>query len=114
MSGHEQIRALPSGRSFESRRGTISSNERSMQDEFQMTQMPHVLVVDDDRRLRALLRDFLTENGVLVATADDAADARGKLSHLDFDAIVLEVMMPGENGFKFMQDLRIKSDITIL
>ena len=44
-----------------------------------------------DRRLRVLLRDFLAENGFLVATADDAADARGKLSHLDFDAIVLDV-----------------------
>jgi len=85
-----------------------------MQDEFQMTQMPHVLVVDDDRRLRALLRDFLADNGFLVATANDAADARGKLSHLDFDAIVLDVMMPGENGIKFMQELRIKSDIPIL
>ncbi|SVB41174.1 uncharacterized protein METZ01_LOCUS194028 [marine metagenome] len=114
MNGYERTRVLPRGKSFESGRTRISSNERSKQDAFQMTQMPHVLVVDDDRRLRVLLRDFLAENGFLVATADDAVDARTKLYHLDFDVIVLDVMMPGENGIKFMQELRIKSDIPIL
>ena len=75
---------------------------------------PHVLVVDDDRRLRALLHDFLSENGFLVATADNAADARDRIAYLDFDALVLDVMMPGEDGVQFLRDLRGKSDIPVL
>ena len=75
---------------------------------------PHVLVVDDDRRLRSLLHDFLSENGFMVATADDAADAREKLNYLDFDALVLDVMMPGENGIQFMQEFRNTSSVPIL
>ena len=75
---------------------------------------PHVLVVDDDRRLRSLLRDFLSENGFMVVTADDAADAREKLHYLDFDALVLDVMMPGENGIQFMHEFRNRSSVPIL
>lgn len=76
--------------------------------------LPHVLVVDDDTRLRELLRRFLAENGFLVATADHAEDARAKLRSLDFDVIVLDVMMPGEDGFDFTEYLRRQSDVPIL
>jgi len=77
-------------------------------------EQPHVLVVDDDTRLRELLRRYLADNGFLVATAKDAADAGAKLESLDFDAIVLDVMMPGEDGFDFTARLRRASDIPIL
>jgi two-component system, OmpR family, phosphate regulon response regulator OmpR len=76
--------------------------------------MPHVLVVDDDRRLRTLLKQYLTENGYRVTTAVDAADARKRLEGLAFDLIVLDVMMPGESGFEFTTALRETSDVPIL
>ena len=60
---------------------------------------PHVLVVDDDRRIRDLLSRFLTEHGYRVTTASDAAEARAPHRELVFDLYVLDVMMPGENGF---------------
>ena len=63
-----------------------------------MEDRPHILVVDDDTRLRELLRKYLTDQGYVVATAADAADARAKLVGLAFDLIVLDVMMPGEDG----------------
>ncbi len=78
------------------------------------TNLPHILVVDDDDRLRELLRKFLHESGFLVATAFDAADARAKLVSLEFDLIVLDVMMPGESGLEFCQELRRKSTVPIL
>ena len=68
---------------------------------------PHLLVVDDDRRIRDLLSRFLSTEGYRVTTADTAAEARAKLKHLSFDLLVLDVMMPGENGFDFAQSLRI-------
>ena len=67
---------------------------------------PHVLVVDDDRRLRELLSRFLGERGYRVTTAASAAEARGKSESVVFDAIVLDVMMPGETGLSFMRRLR--------
>ncbi len=68
--------------------------------------MPHVLVVDDDDRLRDLLRLYLTENGFVVSTAADAEIARGLLTSLEYDLIVLDVMMPRENGFELTRSLR--------
>ena len=75
---------------------------------------PHLLVVDDDRRIRDLLSRFLNSEGYRVTTADTAMDARGKLKSLSFDLIVLDVMMPGENGFDFAQSLRGTSEVPIL
>ena len=60
---------------------------------------PHLLVVDDDRRIRALLLRFLVAEGYRVSTAETAAEARAKLLGLKFDLLILDVMMPGENGF---------------
>jgi two-component system phosphate regulon response regulator OmpR len=76
--------------------------------------LPHLLVVDDDGRLRDLLSRFLTENGFVVVTAADASQARSRLSHFDFDAVVLDLMMPGESGLEFARDLRTRSNIPIL
>jgi two-component system phosphate regulon response regulator OmpR len=78
------------------------------------TQQPHVLVVDDDDRLRKLIRKYLGDNGFMVAAASDAADARAKLATISFDLIVLDLMMPGESGLDFAQDLRRKSAVPIL
>jgi two-component system phosphate regulon response regulator OmpR len=75
---------------------------------------PHILVVDDDTRLRDLLRQYLAENGFVVTTASDAAEARAKLAGLTFDLIVLDVMMPGENGLDFTESLRRGSRVPIL
>ncbi len=67
---------------------------------------PHILVVDDDTRLRGLLRKYLMENGYRVTTATDAGDARAKMAGLLFDLLVLDVMMPGESGVEFTRALR--------
>ena len=75
---------------------------------------PHILVVDDDTRLRELLRRFLVENGHRVSVARNAMEARRHLESLRFDLIVLDVMMPGENGFDFARALRQTSDVPIL
>jgi two-component system, OmpR family, phosphate regulon response regulator OmpR len=66
----------------------------------------HILLVDDDARLRALLSRFLTENGFRVTMAETAAEARDKLRFMDFDLMVLDVMMPGETGLSLTGDLR--------
>jgi two-component system phosphate regulon response regulator OmpR len=75
---------------------------------------PHVLVVDDDRRLRDLLSRFLSEKGYRITTAVNAANAEARMAHLVFDALVLDVMMPGENGFDFARRLRQTSALPIL
>ena len=75
---------------------------------------PHLLVVDDDRRLRGLLSRFLASEGYRVTTADNAMDARAKLGGLSFDLLVLDVMMPGETGFEFAKSLRGHSSVPIL
>jgi two-component system phosphate regulon response regulator OmpR len=77
-------------------------------------EMPHILVVDDDSRLRGLLRKYLSENGHRVTTAADSAEARGKLASLAFDLIVLDVMMPGESGLELARALRQASQVPIL
>jgi two-component system phosphate regulon response regulator OmpR len=79
-----------------------------------MSDQPHILVVDDDRRIRDLTARFLSEQGFNVVTANDAADARGKMKSLAFDLLVLDIMMPGESGLEFTADLRIQSDVPIL
>ena len=75
---------------------------------------PHILVVDDDQRLRELLMKYLGENGFLTSGAEDAAKARGKLGTLQFDLIVLDLMMPGESGLDLTRDLRSTNDVPIL
>lgn len=80
-----------------------------------MTEDAHVLIVDDDARLRALLSRYLAEQGFRVTTADDAADARNKMRALQPDLLVLDVMMPGESGLSLTQTLRAeRSDLPIL
>ena len=71
-----------------------------------MAEHPHILVVDDDARLRGLLKDFLSGKGYRVTAAPSAAAARKVMDGLSFDALVLDVMMPGETGLAFVERLR--------
>ncbi|MEO1776208.1 MAG: response regulator [Pseudomonadota bacterium] len=75
---------------------------------------PHILVVDDDLRIRELLKRFLVKNGFLVTAARDAAHAERLLVNLAFDLIVLDVMMEGENGVAFTRRMRAAIDAPIL
>ena len=75
---------------------------------------PHLLVVDDDRRIRDLLSRFLATEGYRVSTAETAADARAKLNGLSFDLLILDVMMPGESGFDLAKAIRGTSNVPIL
>ncbi|TWG96849.1 two-component system phosphate regulon response regulator OmpR [Mesorhizobium sp. J18] len=75
---------------------------------------PHLLVVDDDTRIRTLLKRFLSESGFRITVAGTAAEARRKLAGLDFDLIILDVMMPGENGVDLTKALRAEKDVPIL
>ncbi len=75
---------------------------------------PHVLVVDDDRRLRELLSRYLSENGFRVSNAQDAGEARRKLESLEFDILVVDVMMPGETGVSLTKSLRENMEVPIL
>jgi two-component system phosphate regulon response regulator OmpR len=75
---------------------------------------PHILVVDDDTRLRELLKTFLSRNSFRVSSAKHAAEARQHLEALDFDLIVLDVMMPGQTGLDFATELRQTNDVPIL
>jgi two-component system phosphate regulon response regulator OmpR len=79
-----------------------------------MAELAHILVVDDDTRLRELLRRYLSENGFLVSAARDSAEARRLLAGLEFDMIVLDVMMPGEDGFSLTESLRRTNPVPIL
>jgi two-component system phosphate regulon response regulator OmpR len=75
---------------------------------------PHVLIVDDDRRIRDLLSRFLSGEGYRVSTADTVADARAKLKGLSFDLLILDWMMPGESGVDLARSIRGQSDVPII
>jgi len=77
-------------------------------------QQPHIMVVDDDTRLRELLRDYLMKNDYRVATAENAEQARQRLAGLEFDLLVIDVMMPGEDGLALTASLRKSSSVPIL
>jgi two-component system phosphate regulon response regulator OmpR len=75
---------------------------------------PHLLIVDDDKRIRELLQKFLSGKGFRVTVAADSAEARRKLEGLDFDLMVLDVMMPGENGIALTGALREVRNIPVI
>ena len=68
--------------------------------------MPHILIVDDDDKIRDLLKDFLTENNFLVSTAADAEEALEKLNFISFDLIIIDIMMPGMSGYDLTKKIR--------
>ena len=71
----------------------------------------HILIVDDDNRIRDLLRDYLSENNYVISTAENADQAKEKLHYFKFDIIILDVMMPGQNGYELTKE--IKKDIHV-
>ena len=77
-------------------------------------QKKHILVVDDDTRLRSLLQRFLLKSDFLVSSAKNANEARVRLSQYDFDLIILDIMMPEESGLEFLQKLRQESDVPVI
>jgi len=79
-----------------------------------MSTETHILVVDDDVRLRDLLKRYLTAEGFRITTAADAQEARSRMSAYQFDLLILDVMMPGENGLELTRDLRQKNKVPIL
>lgn len=75
---------------------------------------PHLLVIDDDTRIRNLLFQFLIKNGFRVSVSANADEARRQLANLSFDLLIVDVMMPGENGIDLTHSLRQKNDVPIL
>ena len=74
----------------------------------------HILIVDDDDRIRFLLRDYLSENDFIVSTAIDGIEAKKKIEYIKFDIIILDVMMPGPNGYEVTKDIKKQMDIPII
>lgn len=74
----------------------------------------HILIIDDDERIRTLLARFMAKNGYLVSKARDAAHARRLLKGLEFDLLIIDVMMPGEDGFSLTRDLRLSLTTPIM
>lgn len=78
------------------------------------TDVAHILVIDDDQRIRDLLKRFLARNGYLVSVARDAAHATRLLESLAFDLLIVDVMMPGEDGYAFTKRMRDRIEVPIL
>ena len=74
----------------------------------------HILIVDDDDRIRNLLKDFLSENNYIVSSAEHADEAKEKLQYLKFDIIILDVMMPGQNGYELTKEIKKEFQIPII
>ncbi len=74
----------------------------------------HILVVDDDDRIRNLLKDFLFEKNYIVSTAENAEQAKTKLEYLKFDILILDVMMPGQNGYELTKEIKKNIQVPII
>ena len=74
----------------------------------------HILVVDDDDRIRSLLKEYLNENNFIVSTAENSEEAKKKLSYLKFDILILDVMMPGQSGYELTEEVKKKIKVPII
>ena len=74
----------------------------------------HILVVDDDDRIRELVKEYLNDNGFVVSTGNNAEEAKIKLGYFKYDLIVLDVMMPGQNGFELTKEIKKNSSVPII
>ena len=74
----------------------------------------HILIVDDDDRIRDLLKDYLSSNHYIISTAENAEQAKKKLDYLKFDILILDVMMPGQNGYDLTKEIKKKINIPII
>ena len=81
---------------------------------FMAKEIFHLLVVDDDTRLRSLLQRFLRENGFMISVAKNAEEARKRLSEYGFDLLIVDIMMPNESGLVFLKKLREESDVPVI
>ena len=79
-----------------------------------MKNKTHILIVDDDNRIRDLLKEYLGENNYMVSTSEDAKNAKIKLTHFKFDLIVLDVMMPGQDGYDLTKEIKKNVNIPII
>ena len=68
--------------------------------------LPHIMIVDDDKRILQLINDYLIKNNFRISTADNALKAREKIENIEFDLIILDIMMPGESGLKLTDTLK--------
>lgn len=80
----------------------------------ELSSKAHILVVDDDTRIRSLVSRFLHENGFVAMGAASADDALTMLQRFDFDALIVDVMMPGKDGFEFLSELRVGNQVPVL
>ena len=74
----------------------------------------HILVVDDDDRIRSLLKDYLSTNSYFVSTAENADEAKTKIKYFKFDIIILDVMMPGQSGYDLTKEIKKNLNIPII
>ena len=74
----------------------------------------HILIVDDDDRIRNLLKDYLSENGYIVSSAENANQAKEKMQYLRFEIIILDVMMPGQDGYELTKEIKKNNKIPII
>ena len=74
----------------------------------------HILVVDDDNRIRTLLKEYLSENNYIISTAEDSSEAKKKMEYLKFDIIILDVMMPGQSGYELTKEIKSKNKVPII
>jgi len=74
----------------------------------------HILIVDDDDKIRSLLKDFLSNNNYIVSTAENANQAKSKLDFIKYDIIILDVMMPGQDGYEFTKEIKRRLKIPII
>ena len=74
----------------------------------------HILIVDDDDRIRSLLKDYLSENNYIVSSAENSTEAKKKIEYLKFDIIILDVMMPGQNGYELTKDIKSRLKVPII
>ena len=74
----------------------------------------HILIVDDDDRIRNLLKDYLSENNYIVSTAENAQQAKERLKYIKFDIIILDVMMPGQNGYELTKEIKKNIKVPII
>ncbi len=74
----------------------------------------HILVVDDDNRIRELVQEYLEENKFITTTAKDAEDAKRKIEIIKFDILVVDIMMPGESGLSLTKEIKSKYQTPII
>lgn len=93
---------------------TLPTQQKNEQSMLPADDAPHLLVIDDDRRIRDLIKRYLGEHGFRVTVAGDASEARKQLCGLEFDLLIVDVMMPGETGIEFTKSISSDNEVPIL